>query len=73
MACNFCTDPDGEACFPSYGVGPHTHAGAQITGSTQPLPKNEWPSNYREDEACPGMGVWWCSHCGDGRPTEPTE
>lgn len=69
MSCEYCTDPDGAACFPLYGLGPHTHTcnGSWI-GSTIMEPKENWPSNYREDADCPGMGVWWCEHCGDGNP-----
>lgn len=25
MACKHCTDPDGESCFPYYGLAPHIH------------------------------------------------
>lgn len=68
MACEHCTDPDGESCYPMYGVGPHRHEGASIIGSTVLLPKEAWPENYQEDADCPGLGVWWCAHCGDGKP-----
>lgn len=74
MACEHCTDPDGECCFPVYGVGPHRHQGltgepGSWIGSTVMLPKEEWPENYQEDADCPGMGVWWCPHCGEGKPS----
>lgn len=73
MSCEYCTDPDGEPCFPMYGMGPHKHVGLtddprSFIGSTAHLPKEEWPSNYQEDPECPGMGVWWCEHCGEGKP-----
>jgi len=68
MSCQHCTDPDGQACFPIYGVGPHRHEGGTIIGSTRMLPKEEWPANFEEDPECPGLGVWWCPECGDGSP-----
>jgi hypothetical protein len=72
VSCDYCTDPDGEACFPIYGLGPHTHVGETFIGSTQHLPQDQWPENYREDPDCPGMGVWWCPKCGDGKPEDAT-
>lgn len=73
--CEHCTDPDGESCFPMYGMGPNRHEVAPDApntwlGSTRPLPAVEWPSNYREDPDEPGMGVWWCEHCGYGKPDD---
>ena len=71
MACEYCTDTDGQPCFPIYGVGPHT-CFYKITGATigqsQPLPREQWPDNYQEDPDCPGCGVYWCPECGDGKP-----
>ena len=73
MACEHCVDPDGVCCFPMYGVGPHKHVGVTTEsgswiGSTMELPKTDWPANYAEDPDCPGLGTWWCPHCGDGKP-----
>lgn len=70
MSCKHCTDPGGEACFPVYGIGPHRHEGEHWIGSTVMLDKAEWPTNYREDKDCPGMGVWWCPKCGEGKPDD---
>lgn len=73
MSCEHCTDPDGVSCFPIYGVGPHIHEGRNgnpLLGRTIPLPPDEWPDNYRESKDDPGHGVWWCPHCGDGKPEE---
>jgi hypothetical protein len=72
MSCEHCTDPDGLPCFPIYGAGPHTvyEVPGVGLGHSQPLPREQWPSNYREDPAAPGQGVWWCSHCGDGKPKD---
>lgn len=65
MSCEYCTDPDGAACFPLYGVAPHTH---DVLGRTIPAPRDQWPGNFREDKDCPGMGLYWCQYCGDGKP-----
>ena len=71
MPCEHCTDPDGVPCYPLYGVGPHRHDLAHgIIGSTRMLPREEWPTNFQEDPEAPGLGVWWCSHCGDGKPAD---
>ena len=75
MSCLRCTDPDGELCFPQYGIGPHAHEelnGAPIIGSTKPLPRDQWPANYQEDPKAPGHGTWWCPHCGEGKPEQLT-
>lgn len=70
MSCEYCTDPDGASCFPTYGLGPHIHVTNTFGGKTVALSKEQWPSNYREDKDCPGMGLWWCEHCGDGKPDD---
>lgn len=73
MSCEFCTDPDGQPCYPIYGVGPHTHAGVgenPLLGPTQPLPREHWPANFRENPEEPGHGLWWCPQCGDGKPDD---
>lgn len=72
MACEHCTDPDGACCFPVYGIGPHTHRHGPVIGSTEPLPRDQWPTEgYTEDSDSPGMGVWWCPFCGAGKPETP--
>lgn len=76
MSCKYCTDPDGFPCFPQYGVGPHTHEelnGVPVVGTTTPIPREYWPSNYREDPSRPGLGTWWCPVCGDGKPEDKKE
>lgn len=74
MTCEMCIDPDGEACFPSYGVAPHEcfHMipGATL-GQSKLLPRDQWPSNFREDPDCAGLGTYWCPHCGSGKPALP--
>lgn len=69
MSCKLCTDPDGAACFPLYGLGPHTHKPGPMLGSTVMDEKQE-ADGFTPDPACPGMGVWWCPHCGDGKPAQ---
>ena len=32
--------------------------------------ENAWPENYSEDPEFPGFGIWWCPHCGDGKPAD---
>jgi hypothetical protein len=71
MACEMCTDPDGNSCFPDYGPAPHTCfykiPGAAI-GQSVTLPRDQWPDNFQEDPEVPGCGTYWCSHCGEGKP-----
>lgn len=70
MSCEHCTDPDGVACFPLYGLGPHVHAPGPILGSTRLLEQEAIGFTPDPDEY--GMGTWWCPHCGDGRPSMTT-
>ena len=67
MSCAQCTDPDGNCCFPVYGLGPHTHAPGPILGSTRMLTQGAGPG-FSPDPDEPGMGTWWCPHCGEGNP-----
>jgi hypothetical protein len=74
MACEHCTDPDGDCCYPIYGVGPHTHVGVTSDptswiGSTVALPQEQWPDNYQDDPDCLGFGTWRCPKCGEGKPS----
>jgi hypothetical protein len=65
--CDACLDPDGENCFPIYGVAPHTHVGDQMIGSTRLLPRTSWPENFRPDPNERGHGVYThCPKCGAG-------
>lgn len=72
MSCALCTDPDGEPCFPMYGLGPHVHAVAHnaprglILGGTVLL--EQVADGFTPDPDEPGMGTWWCPVCGDGKP-----
>ena len=73
--CGYCDDGEGHCVFPFYGVGPHRHVVVDsLIGSTVNLPPAEWPSNYTEDQDCPGLGVYThCPHCGAGQyPGENT-
>lgn len=70
--CEQCTDPDGECCFPMYGLGPHTHEGVAEhgwIGSTRMLPQAADGFTPNPDE--PGMGWWWCPTCGAGKKATP--
>lgn len=62
MPCEQCTDPDGEACFPLYGLGPHRHVSGVTIMEEQSAP------GFTPDPDVPGLGTWWCPHCGDGKP-----
>lgn len=68
-SCVDCIDPDGEKCYPSYGVAPHLCfykvPGATV-GESLLLPKEQWPSNFIEDPDVPGCGVWFCPTCKEG-------
>lgn len=68
MTCEMCTDPDGEECLPIYGMGPHRHRPGPMIGSSEWLPRAEWPDNFVEDPDCPGFGTWYCPQCRDGLP-----
>jgi len=59
--CDFC---DGDIYW--YGLAPHTHnmkKTGSVIGSTEILPKEKYPWNFREDEECEGCGVWTCDRC----------
>lgn len=70
MACEYCTDPNGDPCCPWYGKAPHTH-GEEIGHGiivTATLPREEWPDTFVEDPDEPGMGTYYCPHCREGMP-----
>lgn len=67
MTCEHCTDPDGVSCFPLYGLGPHTHRPGPMMGSTVFDEKQE-AEGFTPNPDEPGMGVWWCPCCGEGKP-----
>lgn len=76
MSCDHCTDPDGQPCFPQYGVAPHIHVNTGIKEelfggwihSTRYLPRSEWPTNFIPDPDDDRMGTYFCPKCGDGKP-----
>lgn len=75
MSCELCTDPNGVPCFPDYGPAPHTcfyKIPGAVIGQSVVLPREQWPDNFREDPDFPGMGTYWCPHCGDGKPDDVT-
>jgi hypothetical protein len=69
MTCSACTDPDGESCYPIYGLAPHVHVwhGVMII-DTITSPVEDWPAHFQEDPESLGMGLWWCPLCGHGKP-----
>lgn len=74
-SCEHCVDPDGESIYPHYGVAPHTcffrkPGGIEKNplGTSDVLPKSQWPENFIEDEEAPGCGTYThCLVCGGGR------
>jgi len=68
MSCEMCTDPDGVACFPMYGLGPHTHTPNGIV-----FHENIELSGYTPDPDEFGYGWYWCPMCGSGKPTKMVE
>lgn len=72
MSCQYCTDPNGVPCFPSYGPAPHTcfyKIDDAVIGQSVTLPRDQWLDNFQEDPDCPGCGTYWCPYCGDGKPS----
>lgn len=67
QCCPECDDGDGNCAFPYYGVAPHTHALPTPThptdwlGSTRPLPREQWPANFRPDDDSDDCGTY--THC----------
>ncbi len=68
MACNHCIDPDGDNCYPYYGLKPHTHdlsKTGSLIGSTIFDKEEKLPDNFQPDSECPGMGTYlYCPYCG---------
>ena len=58
--CKICCDG---IYYPVYGVAPHKHnlrKTGSFIGSTEILPKDEWPENYVDyDDGC---GVYYCEN-----------
>lgn len=72
MPCKHCTDPDGEPCYPQFGLAPHLHR-MNDNGEIETifLLSKFYPSNYHplnETE-----GVWSCPKCGEGNPDAESE
>ena len=49
--CPHCTDPNGEPCYPIYGLAPREMHGGET---------------FREDPDVPGCGTWYCPVCRAG-------
>jgi hypothetical protein len=68
MTCEQCVDPDGVPCLPQYGRAPHVHLPHPSFPSiiqAVPLPREEWPPEFEEDQGNLGYGVWYCTNCGE--------
>jgi hypothetical protein len=65
MACEECTDENGEELFPQYGLAPHDHIvdkdGNIIT--TVFAPSDFYPDNFEPDPDAPNCGTWHCEFC----------
>lgn len=71
MTCPHCTGEDGEALMPSYGPAPHVcyyKIPGAVIGQSEELPRDTWLANFKEDPDAPGLGTYWCPHCGEGEP-----
>lgn len=68
MTCELCADEDGESCYPIFGVGPHSHRPGPIIGSTVLDEDQSERPGFTPSLDEPGMGTWWCPHCGEGKP-----
>lgn len=63
-----CRNPHCDM-YPHYGVAPHRHNMARtgsVIGSTEILPKEQWPAHFREDPEAPGCGTYYCPDCHGG-------
>lgn len=80
--CDHCVDPDGNNCYPYYGLAPHRHdlnitghnkhddsdITGYIIGSTVLEPKENWPENFIADSGAAGLGTYIrCPFCGASR------
>lgn len=70
MSCGQCTDPEGIACFPQYGLGPHSHEASDSAWMHTAKARTYQAVGYTPNPAEDGMGWWWCPSCGDGKPDE---
>lgn len=69
MPCEYCTDPNGDPCYPQYGLAPHMHGDfwQRVTPIYTVFAKRElWPDNFIEDPDLPNHGTWYCPHCKEG-------
>lgn len=76
MACEYCTDDDGSALYPIYGMGPHRHDMTNgWIGSTRAIPAEDWPDNFvpDPDPEWSNHGTWYCPRCRDGMPAKEAQ
>jgi len=68
--CEFCIDPDGNLCFPSFGIAPHVPTepnGIRGHQFVEPRPED----GFIPDPDDSTVGIYYCTHCGCGKPEEP--
>jgi len=67
--CEFCIDPDGNLCFPSFGIAPHVPTelnGIRGHQFVEPRPED----GFIPDPDDSTVGIYYCTHCGCGKPEE---
>ncbi len=68
-----CANPDCSE-YPYYGVAPHEcyfKRGPDFKiGQSLPLPRNEWPKNFRPDPDGDSCGMYYCPVCLSGMPSD---
>ncbi len=52
--------------YPRYGAAPRRHdfTGPGLLGRAVSVPKNEWPSSFKEDPDASGWGMYYCPNKG---------
>lgn len=70
--CEYCTDPDGNLCFPTYGLAPHRPTEPNgIRGHEFIEPTHE--DGFVPDPESPTHGTYYCTHCAHGKPLAESE
>jgi hypothetical protein len=68
MGCKYCTDEDGQCCFPYYGLRPHTHdlsKTGSFLDSTVIDEEAPLPDNFEIDPEDSNAGTYThCPKCG---------
>ena len=64
MACEHCLDLNGKSIVPYFGLAPHIHTANTDTSSLE-----GWVG-YTPIPFDGTKGVYWCAHCGEGKPSD---